>query len=297
MNKDKRRNKQFIKNGNYVKIIYIQFLLLIFANIFWKEKLNLKYYNTKYNEHSLEEAKFNENDFIEHISQEYSKRGFVNLNEIESKIKNGRNWVINDYKNKNEINIGFQIDSNYVLRCMMTLTSIMDSQKKSVRIRFHFAVVLKFDVKDMIKIYTLRKRVREDVEFNFYNARKVETDLIGLNTKGQGAVAKLLLPELVSGDIGRLLVFDTGDLIIIKDLSEMYNWEMSGHLYAGVPASAIGKYAKISKKIWDIYISVGSFLIDIKKVKTEKMYEKFVRYKNEYKSPVGDQDLLNDVAF
>ena len=27
------------------------------------------------------------------------------------------------------------------------------------------------------------------------------------------------------------------------------------------------------------------------------MYEKFVRYKNEYKSPVGDQDLLNDVAF
>ena len=208
MNKDKRRNKQFIKNGNYVKIIYIQFLLLIFANIFWKEKLNLKYYNTKYNEHSLEEAKFNENDFIEHISQEYSKRGFVNLNEIESKIKNGRNWVINDYKNKNEINIGFQIDSNYVLRCMMTLTSIMDSQKKSVRIRFHFAVVLKFDVKDMIKIYTLRKRVREDVEFNFYNARKIETDLFGLNTKGPGAVAKLLLPELVSGDIGRLLVFD-----------------------------------------------------------------------------------------
>ena len=66
MNKDKRRNKQFIKNGNYVKIIYIQFQLLIFANIFWKEKLNLKYYNTKYNEHSLEEAKFNENDFIEH---------------------------------------------------------------------------------------------------------------------------------------------------------------------------------------------------------------------------------------
>ena len=34
------------------------------------------------------------------------------------------------------------------------------------------------------------------------------TDLIGLNTKGPGAVAKLLLPELVSGDIGRLLVFD-----------------------------------------------------------------------------------------
>ena len=196
----------------------------------------------------------------------------------------------------NELNIGFQIDSNYVLRCMMTLASIIDSQKNSSKIRFHFAIVLNFEIKDMLKIYNLRK-IREDVEYNFYNANKVVTDLKGLNTKGPGAVAKLILPELLPDDIERLLVFDTGDLLVIKDLKEVYNWNITGFLYAGVPARDIGKYAKISRKPFDIYINVGNFLINIKKVKEEKMYQKFLKYKNVYHSTVGDQDLLNDVAF
>ena len=172
--------------------------------------------------------------------------GFVNLNEIESAIKHGREWIKNSDK-KNEINIGFQIDKNYVLRCMITLTSIMDSQKSSTKIRFHFAVVLNFNITDMIKIYSLRRKIREDVEFNFYNAKRVETDLNGLNTKGAGAVAKLLLPHLLPNDVERILIFDTGDLLIIKDLSEAYNWNMTGFLYAGVPDQLVGKYAKISR--------------------------------------------------
>ena len=156
--------------------------------------------------------------------------------------------------------------------------------------------MLNFDIKDMLKIYNLRK-IREDIEFNFYNANKVVTDLKGLNTKGPGAVAKLLLPELLPDDIERLIVFDTGDLLVIKDLKELYNWNISEFLYAGVPARDIGKYAKISKKNFDFYINVGNFLINIKKVKEEKMYNKFLKYKNVYHSTVGDQDLLNDIAF
>ena len=222
--------------------------------------------------------------------------GFVNLNEIESAIKHGREWIKNSDK-KNEINIGFQIDKNYVLRCMITLTSIMDSQKSSTKIRFHFAVVLNFNITDMIKIYSLRRKIREDVEFNFYNAKRVETDLNGLNTKGAGAVAKLLLPHLLPNDVERILIFDTGDLLIIKDLSEAYNWNMTGFLYAGVPDQLVGKYAKISKKNFEIYINTGNFLVDVQKVKEEKIYEKFVKYKNEYSHVYGDQDLLNDVAF
>lgn len=85
--------------------------------------------------------------------------------------------------------------------------------------------------------------------------------------------------------------------IIIKDLTELYNWNITGYLYAGTPAGSIGRYAKISRKIFDIYINVGNFLIDVKRVKENKMYEKFVKYKNAYHSTIGDQDLLNDVAF
>ena len=63
------------------------------------------------------------------------------------------------------------------------------------------------------------------------------------------------------------------------------------------PAGNVGILAKIINKIYDMFISVGTFLINVKKVKEENMYEKFAKYKHNYRSGNGDQDLLNDVAF
>ena len=281
------------KNINLYKKSKLYLLVL-------KKKLLAKEFCTRRNYNSFSKVNLNFFDvklFYKTVQNLYLNNNYINLNKIESTITNGRKWERKYSDEENEINIGFQIDSNYVLRCMMTLASIMDSQKNTTKIRFHFAVVLNFEIDDMIRIYSLRNIIRDDVEFNFYNARRVEKDLIGLNTKGPGAVAKLLLPELLPNDIERLLVFDTGDLIILKDLTEAYYWNLTGYLYAGTPARGIGKYAKISKKIFDIYINVGNFLIDVKGVKSKKMYQKFVKYKNNYHSSIGDQDLLNDVAF
>ena len=94
--------------------------------------------------------------FSKKINELFVKNNFVNLNQIESLINKNRPWSINIDK-KNEINLGFHIDKSYVLRCMMTLTSIMDSQKKETKIRFHIAVV-DVDAINMIKIYSLRYR-------------------------------------------------------------------------------------------------------------------------------------------
>ena len=292
---------------NFFKLI-ILFLSLIILYIALKQKKYIieydkikkyinssEFYETKYKNKSNINNRFIEL-LLNNIKEEYERKDFVNINEIESKIINGRKWEKN--KNKtNEINIGAQLDPGYVLRGMMTFASIMDSQKKETKLRFHFAVVLNFTILDMLKIYSLRDKIRDDVEFNFYNAKKVETELKGLNVKGPGAVAKLLLPELLPEDIERLLIFDTGDLLVLRDLTEAYNWNMNGCLYVGVPGMRTGMDALISKKKFDIYINLGSFLIDVKLVKKEKMYEKFVKYKNAYNTSIGDQNLLNDIAF
>ena len=176
----------------------------------------------------------------------------------------------------------------------MTIASIMDSQKIETKVRFHFGVVDGFSVESMLKIYLLRERIREDVEFNFYNAKKVETELKGIYPKGNAVCARLLLPD----DVERLIMFDTGDVLILRDLSEMYKWNMEEKIYVGVLDCGYKKYGKISGKSLDIYINVGNYLIDIKKVKSEKMYNQFVKYKNAYNNSfIADQDLLNDVAY
>ncbi len=111
------------------------------------------------------------------------------------------------------------------------------------------------------------------------------------------APSNSVLPELLPNDVERLIIFDTGDALILRDLSEMYNWNMKNKIYLGVLDPFYNKYGNISKKKMDIYINVGNYLIDVRKVKKKKMYNKFFKNKNEYRaSIVADQDLLNDVA-
>ena len=267
----------------YKSFLFIIFMLFIIINYIY-------YFIIKTNLNNFNDI------LLDKINQTYEYNGSININEIESTIPNGRIWNKNKDK-KNEINIGIQLDPNYILRAMMTLASIMDSQNNKTKLRFHLAVVLSFNAKDMLKIYSLRSKIRDDVEFNFYNAKRVETDLKDLNTKGPGAVAKLLLPELLPDDIDKLIIFDTGDLLVLRDLYKMYNWNMSEYLYLGVPGRKVGHYALFTQKIFDVYINTGSILVNVKKVRSEKIYQKCVLHKDLYRSPTGDQDLLNDIAF
>lgn len=234
---------------------------------------------------------------IHEIKRKYTLYKKVNINEVESLIPHGRPYNKNIDK-KNEINIGFQLGPNYILRVMMTLASIMDSQKIESHLRFHFAIVLDFHISKMLKIYSLRDKIRDDVEFNFYNARRVEEELKDLNTKGPGAVAKLLLPQLLPDDVTKLIILDTGDLLVLRDLSIMYNFDMDNYTFLGIPGGQIGKNANITKKKFEKYINSGSMLVDVIKVKNEDLYSKYVKYKDIYKnSHIGDQHLLNDISF
>ena len=200
-------------------------------------------------------------------------------------------------KNSNEINVGASLDPRYILRSMLTFASIIDSQKLKTKLRIHLAVVDNFTVENMLKIYSLRERIREDVEFNFYNAKRVEIELKGLHPKGNALAARLLLPELLPNNIEKLILFDTGDVIVLRDLSEMYNWSMNDKLYIGVIDPAIGRYGHISKKKLDIYINTGNYLINVTGVKKQRIYNKCLKYKNVYRHTFADQDLLNDIGY
>ena len=162
----------------YYKFIFfiVIFLLIITYNFhYFMIKNNLNYFNYL---------------LLTKVNQTFELNEYININEIESTIPKGRVW--NKSKDKiNEINIGFQLDPNYVLRVMMTLASIMDSQKPKTKLRFHLAVVLNFNAKDMLKIYSLRNKIRDDVEFNFYNCKRVETELKNLNIKGPWCSSKI----------------------------------------------------------------------------------------------------------
>ena len=73
---------------------------------------------------------------------------------------------------------------------------------------------------------------------------------------------------------------------------KIFKWDLKDNLYAGVPAGNVGTLAKITNKIYDMFISVGTFLINVKKVKEENMYEKFVKYKHNYTAKLLQIEIL-----
>ena len=292
-----RINKNYSKLNNKLNFYIIlkallTFYLIIILIFNWKNFINdtkllleFKYLKSKYKK-----------TFYFYIKKVFNEKGYVNINEIESKFPRGRSWEKNK-NTSNEINVGSSLDSGFILRTMITTASVMDSQKRDTKLRLHFAVVKNFSVKNMLKIYSLRTKIREDVEFNFYNAKRVEKELEGLSPKGPGICARLLLPQLVVDDVRRLIMIDNGDLLVLRDLSEMYNWNMGNNIYMGVPDQGIGKFGIYSNKSLNIYINGGNYLIDVKKVKEKNMYEKFRNYKNLYNPIFAEQDMISDIAY
>lgn len=270
-------------------IVLFEIIMILYIKYVFFEILNGKSINNIFqNKNQLK-------IFEKKIREEFSLKKHANLNEIEANLPFGRKWEKNKY-GYNEVNVGSSLDPNFILKTIITTTSVIDSQKSTTKLRLHFSVVNNFKPKDMIKIYSLRYSLREDVEFNFYDASRVERDLISISRKGPGLAAKLLLPQLVEDNVKRLILIDNGDVLVLRDLSEMYNWDMKNNIYMGSPDIAVGVFGKISNQILKVYINVGHYLIDIQKVKEKNMYNLFLKNKYVYKTIWAEQLMLNDIA-
>ena len=206
----KNNNGKVSLNKLYI-LIAIELIIILFIKIEFEGYLNSESLNVVFPEKSqliIFESKINE---------EFKNKKHVNLNEIESNLPFGKKWIINRY-NHNEINVGSSLDPNFILETIITTTSVINSQKPSTKLRLHFSVVENFKPRDMIKIYSLRNKLREDVEFNFYDASRVEKELDSISYKGPGLAAKLLLPQLLDDTVKRLIIIDNGDVLVLRDL-------------------------------------------------------------------------------
>ncbi len=110
---------------------------------------------------------------------------------------------------------------------------------------------------------------------------------------------RLFFPQLVPGTIEKLLYLDP-DMIILRDLSELYNTSLNGYAVGAVPEinqpwvrSDLGFTSK------DQYFNAGVMLIDVKEWIRQEITERSVKYaRNNQESIVwADQDALNGVLF
>ena len=169
----------------------------------------------------------------------------------------------------------------------------MSSQYKTTKTRFHFGVTDNFTSEHMFKIYELRKKLNNLTEFNFYYLKECSSKMQKFHKKGAALPGKFELIMYLSDNIERLIVFDVGDLLVLRDLTEMYNYDMGEYWVLGNPEPTI--IDNFMKKTYNItkYINVGSLLLKITELKKINFWNIF--YKNRHLKYSGqpEQTIFN----
>lgn len=90
---------------------------------------------------------------------------------------------------------------------------------------------------------------------------------------------RLMLPELLP-DVSRIIYADM-DMIFFNDLIDVYEMDLGKNVIAAVPTRT------------NKYINSGFLLMDLDKIRKEKIYPKWIKasVENDFKNP--DQDVLN----
>jgi len=127
-------------------------------------------------------------------------------------------------------------NNDYYLLSSITIASLLENAANNSFIHIHIIAVDNFIYPTMKKLNSLKYKINNNCEFIFYNGKEAEDDF-GLHTKkeerGLGEYARLLSLKIIN-DTDRVIILDSGDLIIKKDLLELYNYPFEDFLFRGI---------------------------------------------------------------
>jgi len=237
------------------------------------------------------DTQFLKNKLINEIKQKYISSNKVNINQVYNKIYNVKD--VFDANINSTINIGFTLDQNYIYETMLTITSILASQKKNTKIRFHLGVTNNFHAIKMVEIYKLKNKINNNTEFNFYYLKESVIKMKGFHHKGEACPGKFELPLYLPDDVEKLIIFDAGDLLVLRDLTELYQYNMGEYWIIGTPEPIIiNSFMKIRYNITK-YLNIGSIIINVKKYKENNVWENYTKNRNLTLKGQPDQTLIN----
>jgi hypothetical protein len=267
--------KKIIKNNiiiNFLKCLNIFIFIIITIYIFINTNI------------------FDKKIFINKIQEKFFINGKVNLNEIENELFSKESSNLEKFNSS--INIGFTLDPGYILQTMLTLTNIMSTQYNTTKIIFHLGVINNFSAENMLKIYELRKKINNLTEFNFYYLRGAMEKMKNFHSKGEACPGKFELPELLPDNVDKLLIFDAGDVLVFRDLTELYNYNMEDSWALGTPEpqciTLVSNDYNITK-----YLNIGSVLLNVKELKKNNFWDIYTKNRNLKLLGAPDQTLFN----
>lgn len=218
---------------------------------------------------------------------------------------NQKNYDINNNQisnlsesNINYINVAYALDNYYHYIIHVSMKSIMLSQNPNTFINFY---ILTSSITDE------QKEVIDKIGLQHKNCKIEYIDMgnqfkdlnVPLDTYAQWSTAifyRLLLQYLLPNE-ERILYLD-GDTLIYKDLTKIYNYNITDKYYVGMLEYKYFGYARYFKERFGNYINTGVLLCNLKELRKGNIAQKFVDFYKEYNTTIRFpvNDALNVIS-
>lgn len=197
-------------------------------------------------------------------------------------------------KNSSVTHICMISDDGYVMPTCVALQSLVSTKKEGI---YHIHIIASSlseaaenQFKQFAGVDVIVDIIRENAEERFKGFHIFEEGAICVASIS--ALLKFLIPEMFP-EIDKILYLD-GDLIVKKDINEIYNEDLEGYYAAAVVDSGSIYYKHEYVKRVANYFNSGVMLLNLKKLREEKVSEKLIRTKKELNdTSLMDQNVFN----
>lgn len=185
-------------------------------------------------------------------------------------------------------NISVIISSNYIIPCVVTLQSLYSTKKTNSKYSINIILIESDTSNDKTQLTKFNK---EDFKINITTIEKDPN----LSLFEQAMFLKLNLDKLLP-NVSKTLFLDI-DIIVNKDLSELYNTDITGKYLGAVrDIYPVILYERTHKTYNKNYFNVGVMLLNLDLIRQDKKFELARnKFKDYLKFNFPEQDLLNDL--
>ena|GEM_PF-2793605 len=214
--------------------------------------------------------------------------------------------VATDYSDKKSIPILMSTDNGYVYPTLVSMTSMVKNKKRDTFLKFNI----------MVSGDTSGENRKKFKEFGNIYSKDCSTKIIDMGNRFKGVRGTHFPPSafyrlLASSHLkqyNKILYID-GDTLVRHDLSELFNTNIDNYYIAGVKDMGMADWAnssagkvnyarKLGIKDMSQYINSGVILMNLKKMKKDRMEEKFLSYVRQGRFlQYPDQEVFNSVCY
>lgn len=204
----------------------------------------------------------------------------------------------------NKIPIAMATDNNYIYPTIIAMTSMLENKKESTNLDFYIMISGQVSEENRNRLNELTN-IYKGCSVQLINLRdKFSTAYAGAGNFQGAAYYRLILPSLLS-EYDKILYLD-GDIIVRKDLWDMYSMDLQDNYIAAVKDMAHQiwggqDYAyKLGVRDTKQYINSGILIMNLKKMREDNMERKFSDLIPQLESRglvYPDQDILNSTCY